>query len=517
MSSFPLRCLQWLIPFSISFSSLQAQASRFPELPISHPKLMRARKVFEQLLATHGHGLSRLSKPHLVIKRRGYSYRRRIAWTDPSRDAVIIDEELYDLLRDTKEIALEDGLAFVMGHELAHIALHSGWSNDFAIGLKRDSASIEREADTVGAFLAYVAGFDTLVVGPKVVDAIYSSYDLEATLPGYPSQKERRDLAAKAIQPAQTAAAQYTAGLLLAVTKHHDVASLLLEDLVQKFPSFLLLDAAAVTSMLHATSVGPQELLLPIGFEPPRGIGSAAYPKSFATEAKRSALLKRAELLLGKADRLIPQHPTITTHRICLSLLRSETDKARRELQSARHRLGSADLASISGWLHHMEGHPEAAKTSFEAASQLGDWSAKHNLAYLKLGTNQKRRRSSSRPWQKDGLKTQIPRNLELSRHRIQSTELAWSNHHSLPSAIQITAKGKRLIFRASHFGDRPERTHLGLSREDSLGLLNRLYGEPTSGIRVGNGTFLRYGSEDLGIIFFIANNKVKGWWTYRS
>ena len=97
-------------------------------------------------------------------------------------------------------------MAWLLGHELAHYYKDHHWSGDFGNGLadlpvgrtlkalsnqQKKRVEIETEADYFGGFSGYVAGYNTFGIMPRALERLYTAYELDAELPGYPSLSDR--------------------------------------------------------------------------------------------------------------------------------------------------------------------------------------------------------------------------------------------------------------------------------------------------------------------------------------
>ena len=100
--------------------------------------------------------------------------------------------------------------AHVLSHELAHLFLNHGFASIIGTGfasveinkeLKKSKAVLEEkmselEADQWAHFYAYIAGFHTNDIAPKLLDSIYKYYNLtDKKLSKYPKLEERKKFA----------------------------------------------------------------------------------------------------------------------------------------------------------------------------------------------------------------------------------------------------------------------------------------------------------------------------------
>lgn len=102
-----------------------------------------------------------------------------------------------------------NALAFVLGHELAHVFLEqsnidrvgSGYADkELRKKLKevKDSAYtciFERQADEQAMFFAHVGGYKVINLAEEVLSKIYTHFKLKPNLKGYPSLEDRKEIA----------------------------------------------------------------------------------------------------------------------------------------------------------------------------------------------------------------------------------------------------------------------------------------------------------------------------------
>jgi len=111
-----------------------------------------------------------------------------------------ISERLYNVCKSFEKDSLA-ALAFVIGHELAHVFQH-----DYEVGntsflaydrLHEEGHFYEESADVLGIFMAFLAGYDTRSILGELITGIYDEFDLDDELKGYPSLQERQNTITK--------------------------------------------------------------------------------------------------------------------------------------------------------------------------------------------------------------------------------------------------------------------------------------------------------------------------------
>jgi len=500
------------------------------ELPADNPKVRVARRILDDMVDTHGPVGPLRRRPRLFIRRPGAASGHRVAWTDPKREAIVIDEPLYDLLREHSAIELEDGLALILGHELAHIALHPGWLADFgrlgphaeSTGARGAGAALEAEADEVGAFFAFVAGYDTLGLGPEVVDAIYDGYGLDEELGGYPPRARRREIAARTGSKAREAVAIYAAGVLTAALGAPEVAVDIFDHLVRRYESIALLDAAAVAALQRIASLDRDRRPLPIGFRVPKGIGDGAIPKSGSLRPRvaQESLLERATRWLDRAIARDPQQPALHVHAGVAALFANQPKRAveaagrARSAARKRHRYDASKRAraEAAAWLLEAQadltrGQKEAGRKKLRTAARLGSPEARQALELDGPKEDDASPPSPTvRPWPQARV-VRVP-------HDDHGLTIRWSRDRPLPTRLEIRAEGHAWRLSATKTGD-GAKTDAGLEKGATREEAIRRHGRPSATVSTGRGRFLRYGEKTGLIVHLTREDRVQGWWMF--
>ena len=98
---------------------------------------------------------------------------------------IYFEEKAFDALSVLKD-KKEDGIAFILAHELAHHYLRHAWMKEAGYGFKNtdigqtlinfdDRLVEETAADVFAGFYAHIAGYKSLSVADKVLDIIYNA------------------------------------------------------------------------------------------------------------------------------------------------------------------------------------------------------------------------------------------------------------------------------------------------------------------------------------------------------
>ena len=147
-----------------------------------------------------------------------------------------------------------NALSVVIAHELAHYFTDHTFCTDFAFAISKSNTelsdklkllsktkaqklAIESEADLKGLFYASIAGYKPFNMYPKLLDAIYASYNLRDTNNGYPTKQERKDISLMAQKKVNQLYNTFLEGIEANKNEDYDKAIECFESLNRIFPS----------------------------------------------------------------------------------------------------------------------------------------------------------------------------------------------------------------------------------------------------------------------------------------
>lgn len=163
-------------------------------------KFRRAKAVYDKLVEAKGD--FRYPIPEFIMSRD----ERMVAWMNYDALTIGLEEKAYDVCQKFGEQG-DAAMATLLGHELTHYYEKHAWRRGFAanfqdleIGVKldkiRDNVLNETQADYLGGFLAYSAGFDVFDQTPEFMAQVYEAYGFPEELgDNYPSLSDRQALA----------------------------------------------------------------------------------------------------------------------------------------------------------------------------------------------------------------------------------------------------------------------------------------------------------------------------------
>lgn len=488
--------------------------------------------IYNRLVQARGD--FRYPVPKFVMNRE----ERRVAGIDyDDMTQIVLEEKAYQICQSYGDQA-DAAIAFLLGHELAHYYEKHGWRRGFAseykdldIGLRLDSiadgAANETEADYLGGFLAYSAGFGLFDQGGDVIGKLYEGYGLEALLPGYPSLADRQELGRRTAVRIQELADIFDMANLLVALGRYTAACDYYRYILMRYQSRELYNNVGVTAVLDALQeFKPNELKyrypvqLDLDFSASKGDGMAS---------SREKKLRQAILHFDAAISLDPDYAPAYLNKACALALLGDTRRARfyAELEAGNKARRAAypktgtDVDVLLGILEATEGREAEAMAAFQAAAAKGSALAEHNLKVLKGEKTEAEAPTS--------FSLQMPEQIDgQGIKEVMSGEIAWD------AEIFVTPK---LVFYPNnqmsenyklfaHIDDKAGeavslqktkpsytgKTKEGIGLGDNRSAIIKAYGTPPTTLETPRGEILRYSR----ILFLLdGDGKLESWATY--
>lgn len=201
--------------------------------------------VFNQLVSAYGNAKA---APELEFMHANPKPTTPALYVKP---VIKVDIQLYKLCQTFGKDSL-NALSVVLSHELAHYYYDHSFCTDFAFAIRNKSKEFattiklvnksqkiiyETQADDRGMFYAAIAGYNPFEIQPKILDIIYSYYQLEDSNEGYPSKFERKQIAQNALLKSQKLYAVFQEALKAKESDDYDTAMILFEEVNRDFPS----------------------------------------------------------------------------------------------------------------------------------------------------------------------------------------------------------------------------------------------------------------------------------------
>jgi hypothetical protein len=164
------------------------------------------------------------------------------------KSKLIIGSEFIKVIR-TFDADSMNALAFVMGHEMAHIFLEQseniekiggGYANkNLRNELEQITDSLyskifERQADEWAIFYSHLGGYKTTHLADKILDKVYTHFKLKNKLSGYPDLKDRKIIAAASALKMKLLLERFELANLCIMSKNYDVSINMLQAILNE-------------------------------------------------------------------------------------------------------------------------------------------------------------------------------------------------------------------------------------------------------------------------------------------
>ncbi|MEZ4892497.1 MAG: hypothetical protein R2778_05730 [Saprospiraceae bacterium] len=227
----------------------------------SSDKFKTAKKVFDKLVAARGD--FRYPIPDFVMS----DQEKKVAWMNYDRLEVGIEEKAYNVCMKFGADS-EAALAMLLGHELSHYYEKHNWRREFArqyydlavgkdlgVMTRADSVFNETQADYVGGFLAFSAGYPVFDKGAELTEALYKAYKFPNALRIYPILEERKELNRRSAQLIDRLVNIFETANLLTATGDYESAEKYYQYILQDYQSPSLYNNAGVMAVMAALDI----------------------------------------------------------------------------------------------------------------------------------------------------------------------------------------------------------------------------------------------------------------------
>ncbi|MFN0034863.1 MAG: hypothetical protein ACKVUS_07350, partial [Saprospiraceae bacterium] len=313
---------------------------------------------------------------------------------------IMLEEKAYDVCASFGTDT-DAALATVLGHELTHYYEKHGWRRGFVadyadlnIKMKLDSlqekVGYETQADYIGGFLAYTAGYGKFDKGPELIQAIYDAYSLEdSVMTGYAPREDRKELSRRTVQKIEGLIDVFEMANLLAIIDFYPEARQYYHYVLREYQSREVYNNLGVLAVLEARRFfGEAEFKYHLPVELDLKSVGAKDPTPKEIEA-RNKLLAEALRHFDSAISLDPNYAPAYLNKACAYALLKDMPRAQFyaevEAQQAAANSKTPEAASdarvLLGILAAMRGDNGQAQKTLE-----GEMAHKNALA----GTNLK-------------------------------------------------------------------------------------------------------------------------------
>ncbi len=224
-------------------------------------------KVFNNLVNAYGNAKG---KPALILIPKSHKQNYIAAYFSDTPN-IKVDEKLFDICAQMGPDSL-NALSIILSHELAHYYNDHNWCSDYAFAIrntaigkkikeesKETKINHEREADNFGIYHCCLAGYHPFGIYKKLLDNIYSAYNLPERMDGYPAKKERDTICEQAQRRIATLYSEFLVGNKAIKIEDFELAINCFDDLTKYFPSRENYNNLGTAKTLWAIKLRPLE------------------------------------------------------------------------------------------------------------------------------------------------------------------------------------------------------------------------------------------------------------------
>ncbi len=516
---------------------LQADAFNMNEVEdlSNTPAYSRCLRIYNKLVSARGDFRFPVPKLKLV---RAVS---KVASIDYDRLEIVLEERAYQ----TCDTLGDAALAFLLGHELTHYYEKHAWRRGFVSEFRelqiakdlsklQDQIAYETEADYLGGFLAYSAGFGLFNESAKVIKNLYESYQVHDPIPGYPALHDRIELTKKTSQKLKQLVELFDMANYLTAIGEYALAREYLKYVLMQFQSRELYNNLGMTCFLEALSYFDQKTELVFQYAVQLDLTSSARGET-DIKTLRTNLLKQGLQYFDAAISMDPEYTPAYINKANSFALLGDTLKARfyaeqEALVTALNRSdlkSQADIKNLLGILKMKAGDPVQAELLWKQAIGLGSSVAENNLYLLQHGTSKAIEQESSTEVFETingvGL-ISIAENLDYDRDKIvylegghrycpqyqdeNSQPVSHYFFHQYPTNTEGTTEF--VVFNKCN-ENYTGASARGIKIGDLIQSVMNKYGKPVNQIGTANGELLVYSD----MVFIIKEQKVQNWINY--
>lgn len=313
-------------------------------------------------------------------------------------DSVIItlEERTYDVCAGFGKDR-DKALAIILGHELIHFYEKHGFRRGFAIEFNNlqigmtleqidDYITNETEADYLGGFLAYTAGFDLFDRQPDLIAGVYKAYNLPDKLAIYPSLQDRQAMSRLIMKKIDLLADPFEMANLMTILGHYSQARVLYNYVLQEYQSREIFNNLGVVTLLEVLSKDNEKMHYPIELD----LSTRSSRGSSGFASIREQLLHSAIRQFDAAINLDVNYAPAYLNKACAyALLKDYTrarfyadTEARQQAKANGYPKTENDADVLLGIIAYSTGDSVTARQIFEKQEKTNAFAEK-NLAVL--------------------------------------------------------------------------------------------------------------------------------------
>lgn len=287
-------------------------------------------------------------------------------------------------------------LAAILSHELAHYYLnHKDCFKYFAGNTAVINSSTvlnEAEADRAGLVESLKNGYGATKIYTQLLDNIYSAFNLNQKLPGYPSLEERKEQAKIVAQEAEDYYRIFIAANFLMATNNNVPAFLMYDYLTSKYAFKENYNNAGAARVLVAIELllknKPEKMpfLLPVELD---AFSRLSYSVERGEEKDYREVCKElltvANEKFAKAILLDKKYPFSYLNMACSNILLNNPDAALGNLKEMElNGVKNKESYTIKAVAYYIKGEKDEALSNFGLAKKYDAANADYNLKLMK-------------------------------------------------------------------------------------------------------------------------------------
>ncbi|MBX2877874.1 MAG: hypothetical protein KTR30_37490 [Saprospiraceae bacterium] len=364
------------------------------------PDYKIANEVFQKLVEARGD--FRFEVPAFYVST-GSS---KVAFISADSKSIAIEEQALELCKKQGE-NFENALAALLGHELIHFYEKHLWRDEFTTDFQgldisttlsslQDRVLNETQADYLGGFLAYSAGYKVFEGLPHLLDEVYKTYKLKNEVRGYPSLQDRQTLATRSVEKLKGLVEIFEMANVMTAIGRYDEARALYRQILGDYQGREIYNNLGIVTLLEAKSYFEEKDMpfqLPVELE----VGFAASGRGFGDniEETRKRLLNEAITYFNYAIGLDAGYAPAYLNKACAYFLLDDIPRARfyaeteavarAKDQPNRFANTPTDVEILSALLLNAEGNKSEAIADLKKIMDKDDENsiAAHNLMKL--------------------------------------------------------------------------------------------------------------------------------------